>query len=259
MKALNIILPIVTGAFILGTWWLLTATGGHEWTFFPSPVEVLKAGWSERALLLPATVKTLWMAVLGFISAVLGGGLIALVLAISRPIRLSLYPWVLAFQTVPVVVMIPILLIWFDYNATLTIVTITFMISFFPVVANTTMGLTSTDRGMQELFRTWQASRWQTFLHLRIPFALPYFLTGLRIAAVLAPIGVITGDMLTGTSQGTASLGFLLAKFRSAFRPDAVFAVALISAFLGFFFTTFVYGLSWLLLRRWHDSQLRQE
>ncbi|MEM8549404.1 MAG: ABC transporter permease [Verrucomicrobiota bacterium] len=259
MKALNIILPSITGALILGTWWLLTTTGEHEWTYFPSPLEVLQAAWSERAVLVPATIKTLWMAVLGFLSAVLGGGIISLLLALSRPVRLSLYPWVLAFQMVPVVVMIPIFLIWFEYNAALTIITITFMISFFPVVANTTMGLTSTDRGMQELFRTWQASRWQTFVHLRIPYALPYFLTGLRIAAVLAPIGVITGDMLAGTSQGTASLGFLLTKFRSAFRPDAVFAVALISAFLGFLFTAVVYGLSWLLLRRWHDSQLRQE
>lgn len=254
-RHLNWMLPLITGIVILGAWWLVTAVWADELIYFPGPGATFKAVWTERALLLPATWKTLWMAALGFGAAVAGGGFLAVLLASAKPVRLSLYPWVLVFQMVPVIILIPILQIWYSYDATKTIVSMTFVISFFPIVANTTMGLTSTDRGMLELFRSWRAAGWQTFLFLRAPYALPYFLTGLRIAAVLAPLGVITGDMLAGTSAGTSGLGFLLLNYRSEFRPDAVFAVALISAVLGFLFTAAVHWLSWLLLHRWHDSR----
>ena len=258
-RSLHWILPLGTGVLILGLWWLVTRVWAEELIYFPGPWEVVKALWTERAELLPATGKTFWMALAGFAAGVTGGAVLALALASARPIRLSLYPWVLALQMVPVVIMIPIFQIWFAYDAAKTIVCMTFMISFFPIVANTTMGLVSTDRRLRELFRTWHARRWQEFLYLRIPFALPYFLTGLKIAAVLAPVGVITGDMLAGTSEGTSGLGFLLYKYRSEFRPDAVFAVALLSALLGFLFAGAIYGLSWLLLHRWHDSSTKAE
>ncbi len=258
-RTLHWTLPLATGALILGLWWLITTVWADRLIYFPGPWEVLEALWGERAELLPATWKTLWMALAGFAAAVTGGAALALALASTRPIRLSLYPWVLALQMVPVVIMIPIFQIWFRYDAVKTIVCMTFMISFFPIVANTTMGLTSTDRRLRELFRTWHARGWQEVLFLRIPFALPYFLTGVRIAAVLAPVGVITGDMLAGTSEGTSGLGFLLYKYRSEFRPDAVFAVALLSALLGFLFAAAIHGVSWLLLHRWHDSATRSE
>jgi NitT/TauT family transport system permease protein len=258
-RSLHWLLPLATGVLILGAWWLVTTVWADRLIYFPGPWQVVKAVWTERAELLPATAKTLWMALAGFAAATAGGGVLALLLASARPVRLSLYPWVLALQMVPVVIMIPIFQIWYSYDAAKTIISMTFMISFFPIVANTTMGLVSTDRRLRELFRTWHALHWQEVLYLRIPYALPYFLTGLKIAAVLAPVGVITGDMLAGTSEGTSGLGFLLYKYRSEFRPDAVFAVALLSAVLGFVFAAAVYGLSWLLLHRWHDSATRAE
>ncbi|MGE9292490.1 MAG: ABC transporter permease [Puniceicoccales bacterium] len=258
-RSLHWTLPLAAGVIILGAWWLITIIWAEQLIYFPNPLAVVKAVWTERAELLPATGKTFWMALAGFTSAVAGGAILSLALASAKPIRLSLYPWVLALQMVPVVIMIPIFQIWFSYDAVKTIICMTFMISFFPIVANTTMGLVSTDRRLRELFSSWHARHWQEFLHLRIPFALPYFLTGVRIAAVLAPVGVITGDMLAGTSEGTSGLGFLLYKYRSEFRPDAVFAVALLSALLGFLFAAAIHWVSWLLLHRWHDSATRAE
>lgn len=258
-RSLHWILPLGTGMAILGLWWAVTTIWAEQLIYFPGPWAVVEAVWSDRAELLPATWKTLWMALAGFAAATAGGSILALALASTRPVRQSLYPWVLALQMVPVVIMIPIFQIWFSYDSVKTIVCMTFMISFFPIVANTTMGLVSTDRRLRELFQTWHARPRQEFLYLRIPFALPYFLTGLKIAAVLAPVGVITGDMLAGTSEGTSGLGFLLYKYRSEFRPDAVFAVALLSALLGFLFAAAIQALSWLLLHRWHDSSTGKE
>ena len=160
----------------------------------------------------------------------------------------------MVLQMTPVIVVAPILVLWVGAGIR-SVVIITFLICFFPLVVNTTQGLISTDRRLVELFQLYRASRLQQLLLLRAPAALPYFFTGLRIAAVLAPIGALIGDYTAGSSAGDGGgLGFQTIIYSSQAMYPALFATAIVTCALGFVFVAIVVGLSWLALHRWHDS-----
>ena len=225
----------------------------------PLPGEILSAFWANRSLILHATGNTFLGALLGFLAAVGAGGAIALLLGLSRSIKRALYPWVLVLQMTPIIIMAPIFALWLGQGIA-SIVAITFTIGFFPVVANTTMGLISTDKNLLDLFAVCQATRRQELLYLRIPYAMPYFLTGVKIAGTLAPLGAITGDILVGNSaSGRAGIGFLTIIFRGNLNVPALYATAGVACLLGFCFVGAVNVFHWWALRHWHDSVARKD
>jgi NitT/TauT family transport system permease protein len=174
-------------------------------------------------------------------------------------VRVSLYPYLMILQMTPIIIFAPILVLWAGPGLK-SVVVITFLICFFPLVVNTTQGLISTDRNLVELFRMYRSSRWQELLRLRMPGALPYFFTGLRIAATLAPIGALVGDYTTGSTSGDGGgLGFQAIIFASQTKFPALFATAAITCVLGFVFVAVVISLSWLALHKWHDSYERSD
>ncbi len=248
----------MTGALLIEVWYALIVFGQQPAVILPAPHRILMAVFEEWDLLFPAVCRTGLSAVLGFIAAVGGGVVLAVILASSRILKMSIYPWVLVMQMIPVIVLIPIFVIWLGEGIP-SIIAITFMISFFPVTANTTLGLVSTDKELLQLFRMWNATKMQEILHLRVPYALPHFLTGVKIAGTLAPIGAITGDALAGAVSTYAGLGFLVQTYRAQLNTEAIFAVALVGCILGFLFVGTVYLLSWYLLHSWHESYLPAE
>ena len=267
------IYPAISGIIILVLWYALSQWMGPanaellsdeqvaniRKMFMPYPNEVWAEAMEEKSLLWTATINTFQAAVLGFLSAVITGLLIALLLASSKAIKRGVYPWVLVLQMTPIVILAPIIAIWFDQGL-FSIMVVSFLMGFFPIVANTTLGLTSTDQNLKELFAISKASKFQELLFLRIPFALPHFLTGAKIAATLAPIGAIVGDMFVGTSaNGQAGLGFLTLIFRDKANVPAVYACAAIACVMGFLFVGLITYLQWLLLHRWHDSAFDAE
>ena len=139
--------PLVAGTGLLALWYAVVAIFKIPTYLLPMPDEVIAALWRERAALFPAALHTGGSALVGFLVAVLGGALVAITLASSRWLKAALYPWVLVVQMIPVVVLVPVFVIWFHAGLR-SITAIAFMISFFPVVASTTMGLISTDRGL---------------------------------------------------------------------------------------------------------------
>src|SRR5207237_713962 len=141
-----------------------------------------------------------------------------------------------------------------------SVMLITFLVCFFPLVVNTTQGLVSADRQLVELFRMYRATRWQELWRLRAPAALPYFFTGLRIAATLAPIGALWGDFTAGSSAGDGGgLGFRALIYASNAKYPALFATAAVTCALGFVLVGGVLVLSRLALGRWHDSYARKD
>jgi NitT/TauT family transport system permease protein len=249
--------PLLAGAAILALWYAVIAAFSIPTYLLPAPHEILHALWRERGALLPAALRTGGSALAGFFAAVGGGAVVAVALASSRLVKAALLPWVLVVQMVPVVVLVPIFVIWWGAGLP-SILAIAFVISFFPVVASTTLGLVSTDRGFLDLFSVLQASKAQEIFLLRLPSALPYFLSGVKIAATLAPIGAISGEFLAGTTPN--SLGYLLLIYRSdPGKMPEVFAIAMVTCALGFLFVGAVQLLSWRLLRHWHESARRGE
>jgi NitT/TauT family transport system permease protein len=246
--------PALGGAAGLLVWYgVRRATGLQSWVL-PAPGEILAAAWQERARLLPAAGNTALGALLGFGAAALAGFGVALALGWARWLHASLYPWLLLLQMTPVIVLAPIIVLWAGPGLP-GIVTVTFLISFFPIIVNTTQGLLSADRTMVDLFHMWNASRAQELWRLRVPAAMPYYLAGLRIAATLAPIGAIFGEYLVGNAAGgTGGLGFLVYSYNTQIKIPALFATALTSCLLGFVFVAAVEALNWLALHHWHDS-----
>jgi NitT/TauT family transport system permease protein len=137
---------------------------------------------------------------------------------------------------------------------------ITFLICFFPLVVNTTQGLVSTDHNLVDLFRLYRARKRQEVWLLRVPAALPYYLTGLRIAATLAPIGAIVGDLYAGSSAaGSSGLGYLTLMYSANAEMGPLFATAALCCLLGGIFVMVVVALNWWVLHKWHDSFTRTD
>jgi NitT/TauT family transport system permease protein len=225
----------------------------------PTPSQVLTAFRDNGDALGRAALNTTEGALLGFGFAAVISFLFAVGLSLSSLVRASLYPYLMILQMTPIIVIAPILVLWVGAGLK-SVTVITFLICFFPLVVNTTQGLVSTDRNLVELFAMWRASRWQQLIHLRIPAALPYFFTGLRIAATLAPIGALVGDYTAGSSAGDGGgLGFQAIIYSSQAKFPALFATAAATCVLGFLLTAAVLALSWFALHHWHDSYERSD
>lgn len=225
----------------------------------PNPGQVIQALRDNSDSLARAAFNTTQGALLGFGGSVVLSIIFGLILSLSPLVRAGLYPYLMILQMTPVIVIAPILVLWVGPGIR-SVSIVTFLICFFPLVVNTTQGLISTDRQLVELFQMWRANRWQQLLRLRAPAALPYFFTGLRIAATLAPIGALVGDYTAGSSAGDGGgLGFQAIIYSSQAKYSALFATAAVTCLLGFIFTAAVLALSWLALHRWHDSYERSD
>jgi len=262
MKRRHIItwlLPVLSGVVGVGAWYAVRAATGLQSWILPTPREIMAAAWTEHATLLRAAGATALGALGGFLAASAAGLGIALGLGGARWLRTGLYPWLLVLQMTPVIVLAPIIVLWAGPGLP-GIITVTFLISFFPIVVNTTQGLLSAEANMAELLQMYGATRWQDLRLLRLPVAMPYFLAGLRIAATLAPIGAIFGEYLVGNAAGgTGGLGFLVYVYNTQIKIPALFATGLVSCLLGFIFVAAVAWLSWAVLHRWHDSYERPD
>jgi NitT/TauT family transport system permease protein len=253
------ILPVISGLGFVALWYGIRAASGLQSWILPTPLEIIDAAWLERNRLLGAVGHTALGALGGFTLAAVIGFVTSVLLGLSRALRASLYPWLLVLQMTPVIVLTPIIMLWAGPGMP-GIITITWLISYFPIVANMTQGLVSTDRNQVALFRMYNASRFQELRRLRVPAAMPYYLTGLRIAATLAPIGAIFGEYMVGNSSGgTGGLGFLVYSYNTQIKIPALFATALTSCLLGFVFVAAVAWLNWAVLNKWHDSFERND
>jgi NitT/TauT family transport system permease protein len=219
-----------------------------------APTDVWHTLISERTDLTSALWTTTQATLIGFGASTIIGILIAIALAASPIVRRALYPYTLFFQTVPIVAIAPLLVIWFE--AGLTSVSISaFMVSVFPVIANTLGGLLSTDPALLDLFQLYGASPTARLFKLRLPYALPNIMTGLRVAAGLAVIGAVVGEFLVGTLVDAEGLGVKIVGAMKYGRTDRVFAAVLLASLLGLVLFTAVNLASHLLLRRWHASE----
>lgn len=251
----NILLPAATGALMIAIWYAIRHGLSEDFKFLlPTPGEIIESLDDNWSILGRAVYNTSQGALLGFGLAIIVSSLLALFMSLSSLVRVSLYPYLMILQMTPIIIFAPILILWVGPGLK-SVVIITFLICFFPLVVNTTQGLISSDRNLVELFKMYRASKWQEIRLLRIPSALPYFFTGLRIAAVLAPIGALVGDYTAGSSAGNGGgLGFQAIIYSSQAKYPALFATAAVTCILGFIFVAVVLSLSWLALHKWHDS-----
>lgn len=226
------LLPLGLIALLVGLWQVATATGAVadalslESYLVPSPTEIASSLWENRSLLAENAWVTLREMLLGIICALAVGVGFAIAMRFSGFILRSTYPLVIASQTIPIVVIAPILTVWFGYGMTPKI-TIIALICFFPITVNTLAGLSSVDPEAVKMMRSLDASRWQRFVRVEAPAALPNLFTGIKIAVVVAPIGAVFAEW-AGSSSG---LGHLIQSDNANFQVARQFAtVAVLSA-----------------------------
>jgi NitT/TauT family transport system permease protein len=193
----------------------------------------------------------------GFVLAVVGGVALAIVFNQSRLIEHSLYPYAVILQVTPIVAIAPLLLIYLPQRG--AVLACAWIVAFFPVLANTTLGLSSVDRNLADLFRLYGASRWQVLWELKLPAALPYILGGLRIAGGLSLIGAVVAEIAAGSAGPGSGLAYRIAESGYRLNIPRMFAALLLLSVSGIVIFYALSLLSHLLLRRWHESAVMPE
>ena len=215
--------PLAIVAALIGGWELFARLGHVEDYLLPAPSEIAQSLFEDRHLLLSDAWVTGREVLLGFGLAIAAGLLIAVLLHLSPVLRRAFYPLVVASQAVPIVVIAPILVIWFGFGITPKLIVIA-LICFFPVVVNTLDGLRSVDQDQVKLFRTLDASRWDVFRRLELPSALPFLFSGAKVAVAVSVIGAVFGE-LVGSDAG---LGHAIQVGTAELLTARVFAAVLI-------------------------------
>jgi ABC-type nitrate/sulfonate/bicarbonate transport system permease component len=221
--------PTLLLAALIGAWQLAASTGaladvlGLESFLVPSPAEIAESLWQDRSLLADNAWVTLREIVFGLACALLAGVGFAVLMHLSELVRDASYPLIVASQTIPIVVIAPILLVWLGFGTGPKIVVVA-LICFFPITVNTLDGLRSAEPEAIKMMRSLDASRWQVFHRVEAPSALPSFFTGAKIAVVLAPIGAVFGEWV-GSSSG---LGHLILQDNAQLQVAREFAAVLV-------------------------------
>ena len=222
-------LPAALIAIGLAVLWELVVLGNDipHWKL-PAPHAIGEELWSSRVLLLRHTWVTLEEVLLGFAIALASGILLAGLIHQSRTLERVIYPSVIASQTIPIIVIAPLLLIWLGYGMQHKVIVVA-LISFFPIVVNTVDGLKSADHDMIRMVRALGASRWQVFTKVQVPNSLPFMFSGIKIAITVSVIGAVIGEWV-GSSEG---LGYLAIRSKSQFLTERVYATVVLLSFMG--------------------------
>jgi NitT/TauT family transport system permease protein len=191
-------------------------------------------------------------------AATVGGVGLVILFTTSKWIELSLFPFAVILQVTPIISVAPLIMIYVD-NVHLALLVCAWIVAFFPILSNTTLGLNSADHNLRDLFQLHGASRWQTLLHLRLPAGMPYFLGGLKIAGGLSLIGAIVAEFTAGTAGTGSGLAYRILEAGYRLNVPRMFAAVLLISLTGVLIFLAFSLLSHLVLRRWHESAVRRE
>ena len=245
--------PVAALALLLGTWEVLVRALAVPTFLLPPPSAIAVAVVDNAPTLAHGTVQTGLTALAGFaLSAVLGNA-IAWLLGSFRLLERAFYPYTLFLQTVPIVTIAPLLVLWFG-SGMKAVAVAAFIVSVFPVITGTLSGMRAVDPNLRDLFRLYGAGRFAVLTKLEIPAALPQTVTGLRVAAGLAVIGTIVGEFVAGFADGEPGLGIVVLTAYRQLKTDLLFAAVLGSSVLGLGLFAAVELVGHRLLRRWHPS-----
>jgi NitT/TauT family transport system permease protein len=258
-KLLAVLNALAVFAALLLLWQLVLWVFQVPSYMLPSPWAVAHSVGERFPTLAAAFAITAEEALGGLLASLAAGVGIALIFAQSRWVRRTFYPYTLLLQTVPIVAVTPLFLMWIGAG-TVSVMLIAFVISLSPIIANTTQGLISVEENMVHLFLMHNASPAQILFKLRLPYAVPSLFVGIRIASGIALIGAITGELYAGSSRvGEGGLGYSILYASTQLQTDYLFALVLAATVLGFCFFFLTMFLEWYFLHRWHESARRPE
>jgi NitT/TauT family transport system permease protein len=256
-RLLRIALPVLVLTATVVLWDVVVRVGHIPPYVLPGPGLVSATLVSDAGLLLGSLWVTLISSFEGFVLAAVGGILLAVLFSQSRIVEYSLFPYAVILQVTPIVAIAPLLLIYLPQP--LAVLACAWIVAFFPVLANTTLGLNSVDHNLIALFDLYKASRWQRLWRLQLPAALPQMLAGLRIAGGLSLIGAVVAEIAAGSAGAGSGLAYRIAESGYRLNIPRMFAALLLLSIAGVAIFFVLSSLSHLALRRWHESEIGRE
>lgn len=250
-------LPLVVLTASIFAWHLVVSLNDIPPYVLPGPALVAETLIQDWPILWSSLLTTLLTTFEGFVAATVGGIALALLFSQSKWLELALLPYAVILQVTPVIAIAPLLLIYLPQQT--AVVACAWIVAFFPVLSNTTLGLSSVDRNLAGLFKLYGASRWQTLRYLKLPAALPYMLGGLRIAGGLSLIGAVVAEIAAGSAGSGSGLAYRIAESGYRLNIPRMFAALLLLSVAGVVIYMTLALVSHLLLRHWHESALRKE
>ena len=257
LRMVRILLPLLALAAGVVLWELVVRLNNIPAYVLPGPGAVFRTLVQDWPVLSQSLLTTLLTTLEGFVAAGIGGIILAVLFNQSKWLEYSLFPYAVILQVTPVIAIAPLLLIYLPQQT--AVVVCAWIVAFFPVLSNTTLGLNSVDRNLAGLFQLYGASRMQTLRYLKLPSALPFILAGLRIAGGLSLIGAVVAEIAAGSAGAGSGLAYRIAESGYRLNIPRMFAALLLLSAAGIV----IYGLlalaSHLMLRHWHESALGKE
>lgn len=252
------LLPLIIMITAIALWDRICVWNGIPQYILPRPGVVLATMIEDAGLLFSSLLVTLRITLLSLALAVIGGVGLSVLFTQSRFIEMSLFPFAIVLQVTPIVAIFPLINIYVD-DQTTKLLLCAWIVAFFPILSNTTLGLNSVDRNLIDYFKLNGASRWQTLWHLRLPAAMPYFLGGLKIAGGLALIGAVVAEFVAGTAGQSSGLASRIIEAGYRLNAPRLFAALILISLTGIIIFLLLSWISHLALHRWHESALKQE
>ena len=253
----KVALPLLALAAGVAVWEAVVRINNLPAYVLPAPSVVFTTLVQDWPVLFGSLLTTLLTTVQGFLAAAIGGIALAVLFSRSKWLEYALLPYAVILQVTPVIAIAPLLLIYLPQHV--AVVTCAWIVAFFPVLSNTTLGLHSVDRNLLGLFELYGASRTQTLYRLKLPSALPHILAGLRIAGGLSLIGAVVAEIAAGSAGAGSGLAYRIAEAGYRLNIPRMFAALLLLSIAGIV----IYGglslASYLVLRRWHESALGKD
>jgi NitT/TauT family transport system permease protein len=252
-------LPTIVAVAILGIWEASVAAFNVSHLVLPAPSAIAAAAIENSDSLLRAALVTIRVTIMAFVLALFFGVLWAVIFAQSRTVERALFPYAVTLQVTPIVAIAPLILIWVGLdNAERAVLILATIVAFFPILANTTLGLRSADRQLHELFDLYRATRLQRLLRLQFPAALPYLLAGMKIAGGLALIGTVVAEFAAGSGTSTG-LAWRIIEAGNRLQIAKVFAALALLSAIGIAIFALLSLIERQALKRWHESARPKE
>jgi NitT/TauT family transport system permease protein len=253
MEVKKILPPTLILALFLAGWSIGARV--YDMPFLlPGPWLVAKTFKTEFEIIMQGLGITFNAAFTGYVIAIVIGITVATVMSLSKILERSLYPYAILLQTVPVVAVAPLIVLWFGFEIK-SIIIISVIIALFPIINNTLLGLKSTPKTLVELFDLHSGSKVTTFFKLRFPAAIPNMIAGMKISAGLSVIGAIVGEFIIGSGSEGGGLGVQIIYAQANLETALVMALILTATGLGFAFFITVSSIGYHLLHKWHESE----
>jgi NitT/TauT family transport system permease protein len=255
----KVLIPTAVGILFLLLWEWVVYYYDIKKFVLPPPSMIGVALYDNFGSLMGSLWKTLSVTLSAFLLAIVTGISLAVLFTQNRLVELAFFPYAVILQVTPVVAIAPLIIIWVGFdNVALALLILAWIVAFFPILSNATLGLTSTDHNLRNLFELYGATRWQIFTRLQFPSALPYIVGGMKISGGLALIGAVVAEFVAG-SGGSTGLAWRIIESGNRLNIPQMFAALLLLSLLGITIFFCMTGLQHLLLHKWHESAVRRE